>query len=221
MLYIIIISLELLFLFFLSKQLTRSLSLFLYTLKFNQTACTIIIAILFLPGTVIHELAHLLMAHLLFVPTGAISLLPKLEGSSIRMGSVVVAKTDRFRSLLIGVAPFVVGLTILFFSFVLFLPNLHSFNYWLIILFVYVLFVMTNSMFSSKRDLEGAGLLGIVCILAIGSLYIFDIHLLSQLQILLSIVPQSSLLTAIDYLAIPIALDIGSIIVLRLLIRIF
>ena len=221
MTYLLVIFSELFILFFLSKQLTRSISQFLYVLKFNQTWCMMLIAILFLPGTLIHELAHWIMAKILLVPTGAISVWPKLEGSTIRMGSVGVAKVDRLRSLLIGVAPLIVGLIILFLLFALFLPNVHSFNYWMIGLFIYILFVITNSMFSSKKDLEGAGVFIILLIVVLSSLYLFDKQLNSQVQALLILVPITSLLVAVQYVAIPIALDICIILVLRLLIRIF
>jgi len=221
MFYGIAIAAELLFLFLLSKQLTRTLSHFLYTLKFNQTWSTLIIALLFLPGTFVHEMAHVIMAHLLFVPTGAISLWPKLEGPMIRMGSVAVAKVDILRSLLIGLAPFITGLTILFLAFALFLSHIHSLNYWLIGLFVYLLFVITYSMFSSKKDLEGAGFFVILILLAIIFLYFFDKEFLQQAQALISLIPQNYTLLVIRYLAAPIGLDISLIIVLRLLIRIF
>ncbi len=220
MIYEAVIVSELLFLFLLSKQLTRSLSYFLYTLKFNQTWSTIVIAILFLPGTIVHELSHWIMAKILFVPTGRMSLLPKLMGSTILMGSVSIAKVDRIRSLLIGIAPFITGSFIILSSFFFILPNIHSLGYWVICLFVYLLFVITNSMFSSKKDLEGSIIFISICMLLFSLLYFFDRHLLQQIQMILFLIPQDTLLFAIYSLAIPLALDIGIIIVLRLLIRI-
>lgn len=220
MISVIIIIFELLFLFLLSKQLTRSLSQFLYLLKFNQQWTMIFITILFLPGTIIHELAHWLMAKLLFVSTGKISLVPALEQASIRMGSVAIARVDRIRSMLIGVAPFIAGMIILFLTFSIILPMIHSMNYLFICLYIYLLFVITNSMFSSKKDLEGTGILVLLLILITIILYIFDKRLLYQLQTLVLLIPQGTLLLALYYLAIPLGLDICIILILRLFIRI-
>jgi len=69
---------------------------------------------LFFPGTVIHELAHLLAAGLLFVKTGSMEIIPKVMDDEIRLGSVQVAKTDPFRRTIIGVAPVLLGMAIIF-----------------------------------------------------------------------------------------------------------
>ena len=75
-------------------------------------------ALFFLPGTLIHELAHFLFAVLLGVPTGTIYVLPVYEEhQGIRMGSVKIAQVDPFRRTLIGLAPLVVGILIIFFIF--------------------------------------------------------------------------------------------------------
>lgn len=219
MLLVFIIA-ELILLFILSKALTKSLSLTLQLLHFEQTFVVFIIALIFLPGTLIHELSHWLMAKILFVRTGKISLFPQLQGSTIRMGTAEVEKVDRFRQLLIGLAPFIIGMIILFYSFYFSLPKLSSFNYWMIGLFVYLLFVITNSMFSSKKDLEGATFFVIICAVIVGILFLIDKQFLQQIQAALLLVPTNYLLLATDYLLIPLVLDIIVVGVLRLLIRI-
>jgi hypothetical protein len=66
--------------------------------------------VLLLPGILIHELSHWLVANLLGVRTGEISLWPsRRPGNQTRMGSVRVARTDPFRASLIGVAPLISG----------------------------------------------------------------------------------------------------------------
>jgi hypothetical protein len=180
----------------------------------------VIIALVFLPGTLVHELSHWLMAKILFVHTGKISLIPKLQGTTIRMGTAEVEKVDRFRQIFIGLAPFIIGITMLFYSFYFFLPKLSSFNYWIIGLFVYLLFIISNSMFSSKKDLEGALFLVIILIVLFAIIFFFDRHLLQQLQTLLFLIPPQYLKLATYYLLIPVALDIIVVGVLRLLIRI-
>lgn len=69
-----------------------------------------------LPGVVIHELSHWLMAKLLGVKTGRLQLMPE-RGKSRRqrvvLGSVRVAQADPLRSTLIAVAPLLGGVAII------------------------------------------------------------------------------------------------------------
>lgn len=67
-------------------------------------------SLMFLPGVVLHEASHFLMAHLLGVKTGRFSIIPKkLEGGRIQLGYVETASSDFIRDALIGVAPLVTG----------------------------------------------------------------------------------------------------------------
>ncbi len=66
--------------------------------------------LIFLPGTLIHELSHWLAAKLLVVPTGRISLWPQSKGDgSVWLGTIQVARTDPLRNSLIGLAPLISG----------------------------------------------------------------------------------------------------------------
>jgi hypothetical protein len=59
-----------------------------------------------LPGVVVHELSHWLMATILGVRVSKLSLGPVAKGrNSVSLGSVRVAKVDPLRASLIGVAP--------------------------------------------------------------------------------------------------------------------
>ena len=118
-----------------------------------------ILAFIFLPGTLLHELSHFLAAEGLGVRAGGFTILPKDEGRGIKMGSVKVEKTDPIRSFFIGIAPLVTG--ILFLSAIFFgIEYAQSQNLpfrFELILYVaggYSLFVIVNMMFSSKKDLE-------------------------------------------------------------------
>ena len=74
-------------------------------------------SLLFLPGVVLHEVSHFLMAKLLGVHTGRFSIIPKkLEGGRIQLGYVETSETDFVRDALIGVAPLLTG--VLFVVFV-------------------------------------------------------------------------------------------------------
>ena len=72
--------------------------------------------VLFLPGILLHELSNWLMAKLLGVRTGKISIWPSTRrtGRQMRLGSVKVGRADPVRNSLIGLAPLLSGtLTIL------------------------------------------------------------------------------------------------------------
>lgn len=66
--------------------------------------------VLFLPGTLLHEISHWLTAKLLGVKTGKFSLWPKKKkGGELQLGSVQVEVVDPFRYSLIGLAPLIFG----------------------------------------------------------------------------------------------------------------
>ena len=66
--------------------------------------------IVFLPGVVLHEMSHLVVARLLGVPTMGFSVWPKKQSDgSLRLGYVHTKKVDFVRESLIGVAPLIFG----------------------------------------------------------------------------------------------------------------
>lgn len=162
-------------LFVVSRLLSRQLGYVLMRFTRNTTLSIYLIAILFFPGVLIHELGHFLMASLLFVPTGEIEFFPKIQEDELKLGSVAIARTDPFRRFLIGVAPVLSGIGILFLAGYYLSPFFPL--SWKTLLFSYLLFEVGNTMFSSKKDLEGA--LGfILFILFMGvSLYILGARL--------------------------------------------
>ena len=67
-------------------------------------------SLLFLPGVLLHELSHYLVAVVLGVPTPRFSLIPQvLPTGKLQLGYVETARTDFVRDSLIGVAPLVAG----------------------------------------------------------------------------------------------------------------
>ena len=67
-------------------------------------------SLLFLPGVLLHETSHFIMAKVLGVRTGRFSIIPReIEGGRIRLGYVETAQTDHFRDGLIGAAPLITG----------------------------------------------------------------------------------------------------------------
>jgi hypothetical protein len=67
-------------------------------------------SILFFPGVFLHEASHFVMAKILRVRTGKISLIPKsMSNGRLQMGYVEAAQTDIIRDSLIGLAPLITG----------------------------------------------------------------------------------------------------------------
>jgi len=209
--------LQVFILFILSRFLQKYLSQFIYSLTNSEKITVYAMAAFFFIGTVIHEFSHLIMANLLFVHTGKMELLPKLEGNTIRLGSVEIVKPDPFRRLLIGVAPFLMGTTIIILT--LFSADFFDATHtlWIGILALLIVFQVGNTMFSSKKDMEGASFFLVLFIIAIATLYLLGFR--TSLEQINSIIPPSFLKLGdlgSKYLLIPIAIDAAAIILLFL-----
>ncbi len=146
MLFFILLIFEIFILYLLKRAVSIKIFRFLLGITKNRNRAIYLFAILFLPGTFIHEMSHFLTALFLLVPVGQIELVPVIEENGVRMGSVPIGKTDIIRRTLIGVAPILFGLAIIFITISLPIS-------WFIR--VYIAFEIGNTMFSSERDLEG------------------------------------------------------------------
>jgi hypothetical protein len=143
----------------------------------SEKLAVILFSILFFPGTLIHELAHWLMAKLLFVHTSSMEFIPQVQGDSIKLGSVSISKTDPFRRLLIGVAPVLIGLSIMLgmlWSIQNFFSYFNLYPWWIWLGLGYVVFVIGSTMFSSRKDLEGSLGVTISIGLTICGIYLLD-----------------------------------------------
>ncbi len=160
--------------------LTKSYPLLKYIFK-NNTAVIFFVALIYFPGTVIHEISHYLVALLLGMHPSEIRLFPHIEGKNIKLGHVLYEKgrNDYIRSVLVGIAPFFGGL----FSLWLIVQT-HLFPstlLWQTILFGYMILTISANMFSSKQDLIDVGYL-IPLSLFIGLLwYLFPIQIAPSL----------------------------------------
>jgi len=183
--YIIIFLVEIVFLFFSSRLMTKSLSF----LPIN------LISFIFLPGIIIHELSHLFLASILFVPTGDIEFMPKVEGQSIKLGSVSIGKTDAIRRFFIGIAPIIFGILVI--SVILSFIKSYTGPWYLNVLIFYTLFVIGNTMFSSKKDMEGSILLLIMFVIVFGASYFSGIRIPEAF--FANILSKGDILRQIDY----------------------
>lgn len=206
MLSLISLFVEVGILFFLSGKISKTLSGFI---SIN------LLSFIFLPGVIVHELAHLLMAVVLFVPVGDMEFSPKVIGGTLKLGSVQIEKTDPIRRAMIGFAPFFAGLALIIGIVYFFTANILFFQDKGIYLFAgsvvaigYFLFVISNTMFSSKKDMEGAieiivALLIIVILLYLLGLRIPISWILVFLESNMEIFRKSTL-----FLLAPIAIDL-------------
>ncbi len=219
MLFVLAFFSELLLLFLLSKAVTRMVSLLLYRVTHSKTVTISLLALLFFPGTLLHELAHFLMAGILFVPVGDMELMPKIEGQNVKLGSVAIARTDPIRRFLIGAAPFLFGTSLLLGILFSAAQNHLLHNPWMVLLIGYAAFEIGNTMFSSKKDMEGAlELFGVLAFFVV-LFYFLGVRLpavtptvLFANPIVLQVFQQGSL-----FLLIPLVIDL----LLLLLLKIF
>lgn len=178
--------LEIIILFFLSKRLIKALSITFYRIFKSHSGVVNALAVLFLPGTIVHELAHLLTAGIMLVPVGEISVLPEIGENEIKLGSVQIGKVDPFRLTIVGVAPVLIGMLSIL-GILYFAQTAQHLAWWQIVLGLYLIFEISNTMFSSKKDIVGTigfviGLL-VVIIGAVVVLYFWRPLLLQNMWI--------------------------------------
>ncbi len=207
MIFLILLLLEIAVLYFLKRKTSQRIFNFLYRMTKRRKLATYLFAILFLPGTFIHEMSHFLTALFLLVPVGQIELMPQIEESTnekgrfaIRMGSVPIGRCDLIRRTLIGMAPIIFGLSIILGSiFYVYTKNLFNITVILIIL-IYVVFEVGNSMFSSKKDLEGSLIVVAITIIIYFILYFAGVRISLDIN--------EGLFKTVDiFLLVPILID--------------
>lgn len=175
----------LLLLFILSNKISLSLYRSVYLLTKNREFSIGILTTIILPGTIIHELAHFIMATILRVQTGELTIIPKIEeNGEIKTGRLMHASSDPFRQILIGLAPMIIGLGIIYTIGRIFSPNLsYILNTQYLILNtigLYLLFITSLTMFSSKKDLQSLIIAGPITLIVIISLYLIGVRVLFE-----------------------------------------
>lgn len=177
-------------------------------------------AIIFLPGTIVHEFAHAIMAKLLFVHVGHMELMPQLHDESLKLGSVEVGKTDIIRNFLIGIAPFIVGtsllLLVLYYSFT---NNIFGFNLFTFLVLCFT-FIIANTMYSSRKDMEGAVEFFLLIVTPIIFLYFVGVRIPGlTFELLKGNGVENFFRMSTIFLAVPILLDLSFIIFAKVLVR--
>lgn len=96
-------------LYLLQRRISRSLQMIGVLLFDSGNAGMVVLWFALLPGIILHEASHWLMAQLLGIPTGRLRLSPAMQARQIVLGSVEVKRADPLRDSLIGLAPFLAG----------------------------------------------------------------------------------------------------------------
>lgn len=175
------------FTLFLQRWLHRHIQGLTFALTGDPGCAMRLLFLLLLPGIVLHEGSHWLVASVLGVRTGKVSLgVAPARGKHFSLGSVNVERTDSLRESLIGLAPFLVGLGAILliagFGFNLWPDSGLTANQMLDRVFstagdpltwldLYLIFAVSTAMIPSESDREPWGALlaffGVVAVLAI------------------------------------------------------
>ncbi len=176
-----------LFLFILSSILLFLSSQSLLSRLFRILPLNLLFFLL-LPGIFLHEFSHILMAELLRVKTGELKLKPEFANGHLTLGSAQIALTDPFRLTLIGTAPFLTGILALWLllqfglgiNFENFIINSFIENWALKIvnfLYLYFVFAIANTLFSSPSDLQSASIPLILVLIIFGAFKLANFNL--------------------------------------------
>lgn len=218
--YLLLFVIELTFLYFISRLSIKELFYILRIFFRSDKIVFIFIALIFFPGTVIHELSHFLVAIVLLLKVREIHIFPEFEKNYIKLGRVIYEKKDVLRGIIVGVAPIAIGLIIFFWISTLqifFIENL-----WLKFIMFYLIFVISTTMFSSRQDLIDLVYLLPIAMISTILLYLFQIDLMGFLSKPQLIAVTADFVYDVNvYLGISIVVHTGLLIVLFTVKKIF
>ena len=162
-------------LFFVSHSTTNELFYFLRIFFKSEKTVFGLVSLIYLPGTIMHEMAHFLTATILIIKVREVKILPEFEENYIKLGKVLYEKKDFVRGVLIGIAPLIIGLGFLWWlALIQIFPN----SIWYInLLLGYVIFSVSSTMFSSAQDLVDLVYIFPVFFFAGVIIYIFNIRI--------------------------------------------
>jgi hypothetical protein len=99
----------LLVLAWLSRQISLQLQSATYRVTRSSGYVIVVLFLLLLPGIIVHEGAHWLVARLVGLKTGKFRVWPKAQGKHIGLGSVSVQRGKLWQDSLVGLAPLLLG----------------------------------------------------------------------------------------------------------------
>ncbi len=224
MIYLTLLIAQIGVLLLMSRSVHNSIGRLFYRITKSKKLTVYLSAILFLPGTFVHEMSHFLAAMFLLVPVGEVELLPKIEdnsavalkkGISVTLGSVKIAKTDPIRRFLIGVAPLIFGFVVLIiviqFAYLGFTNNTNTYlkgSFMDEILLGYFVFTVANNMFSSKRDMEGSWILVVLIFVIILIFWLLGLNINIDYSWVRGIIELPIWRILVIFMTIPVIFDI-------------
>lgn len=190
------------------RKLTAELGRLVRRLGGGDRAFLIVWSVIFLPGTIIHEVSHFLAAAMTGAKTGKVEIFPELPSKKLRdpsapsngalgmtakLGFVETQRLGPVRGFLVGTAPLLVGLAILIWL----APELQVTSDklqvgWQAVAKFYLFFTVANSLFLSWADVKQALPLLVIAGIFGGGLYFLGIRP--------EIIPDSRLLTLLNSL---------------------
>ena len=176
----IIFLIQVIALYIFSRAVVKQLYSFFDIFIKSQKLVFIMVSILYFPGTIIHEMSHFFTAIILFLNVKDIRIFPEFENDHIRLGSVSFEKKDFIRGILVGVAPIISAMLIFFIVATNSLYPTNSLG--LNILFGYLIFTISSTMFSSKKDIVDLIYIIPLAIILIVAGYYWKLDLLSFLR---------------------------------------
>jgi hypothetical protein len=166
---------QIVLLFFLSRLTINEIFYFLRLFIKEEKTVLILVSLLFLPGTIVHELSHFFAATILLIRVRELKIFPEFKEEEIKLGHVLYEKQDFIRGILIGIAPFFAGS--FFFLSLAYFKIFPSQNLFLNLLLIYLIFAVSSTMFSSKKDLVDMVFFLPFLIVLAGIIYVFNLRL--------------------------------------------
>lgn len=170
------------------RKMTLELSRLIHRLGGNQNMIIWVWSVIFLPGTIIHEISHFLAAAATGARTGKIEIFPEFiedildeeaeEKSGVALGYVQVARMNPLQGFIVGIAPFISGMALLIWLASLMRVNYLSENLWPLLFQTYLFFIIGNSFFPSWADLKQTLPLVIFILILTGLGWFFGFQLL-------------------------------------------
>lgn len=176
LLHLILLFFLLVLLFIISRKTANYIYFIFFLLTNSQKLSIAIVSLILLPGTIVHELSHFLLASILRVPTGELSVIPTIDekNGQVKAGRLEIGKVDPFRHALVGLAPLVVGILLIYVIGKIFFS---SYIQPITFIGIYLLFIVSATMFSSNKDMESLKIALPVTCLIILSLYFIGLRI--------------------------------------------
>lgn len=196
-----------------SRTMTTEFFHFLHLFIHRKDIIFSTIVVLFLPGTIVHELSHYLCATILRLQVEEVHIMPTWKENHLQLGRVTYRKADVVRSILVGVAPFFGAL--FFFWFVGAFHLFPGSNVFFTIVMGYLLFSVSANMFSSKQDLIDLIYMIPICLIAGAIFYITNIKISVEIPSLWLQNIANLLQTVNIYITISIVIHVAMILVFK------